>query len=589
MSPFAGAGRIKSVRIVALILLVVVILTIRTFSHSAEKPSIYTYTEGKTKGPWRDEFWFDKSNIEKHKQAGTANPTAASARREREDELQYLLSLVKTHGLTNEIPWFARRLRAKYTPSAEKTQSSLVEAKTTLVAPRDFVRVRVHDATSFSASSERDVLALPMNGKKSSTPAEVDASALMFGVATSYSRLDYTGHPIMHDWARWLTNGKGKSNGAGLVVALQEATETEVATIAAALKKLGIDATVVATPAGAKESPYAQVVTQLLRSRFRKLQQQKGDETSADEKKGAEKKYFALVDDDVFFPSMSRLLEKLAKFSPAKEHYISMPSERADWVVESGKTITYGGGAVFHTPPMLDKVGQLLCLQETRQEGRRSWDNLLFDCVMKHTNATVQVVPSLWNPATASPDEETDGAGYGGGSQPLTLHHYRNWHRFEAGKGHLIASSCGDECFLQRFLFTDNWVLVNGYTLTHYQEGVEVISMQDSGRQREQNPDTKGKRPKTVLGGRLAIDKDASHDPHSVKAIAGQGGKKTWRLLDAMVRDNGEVWQAYANRKGGGNSVAEIDDRLPSDITHNDEESSDVDSVIVLIWKPDGI
>ncbi len=76
--------------------------------------------------------------------------------------------------------------------------------------------------------------------------------------------------------------------------------------------------------------------------------------------------------------------------------------------------------------------------------------------------------------------------------------------------------------------------------------------------------------------------------PDDLSVVAWRGRKKTWKLLDAAVAPNGEVWQAYANRRSaGGLAEGEYDDRQSGDLVHDDvEEKSDVDSIILLIWEP---
>ncbi|KAK3374485.1 hypothetical protein B0T24DRAFT_528199 [Lasiosphaeria ovina] len=466
---------------------------------------------------------------------------------------------------------------------------SLTDAGVPLFNPNvDFERVRTKSPDTPQRGVDKDVLTLSTPGGQGAEA--VDASALLFGVASNYDRLMYGDQALMHDWSRWLTDGRGKSNGAGLVVVLQMAPSAkQVSTIRDELQRLGIDAAVASAADRPDETAYQQVVTRLLRGRFhglRGLQRQQA------------RKYFGIIEEDVFFPSMARLLEKLAPFSPDKEYYIGAPSEQSDWEVDNGTALTYGGGAVFTTAPLLDKVGAE-CLQEPASAGgtgsSQVFDVLLHDCIAKHIGASMHVLPSLYNPV-APPPPTADVGGYGSGMRPLTLHHYRNWHRFEAGKGHRVTSACGEACFLQRFLFADGWVLVNGYTLTHYPQGVEAVPVYPSAAAdpavaaAAEEARKKAAADAPRLDDRLVIEEAAALDlampPRDAKTLTSPGRtKKTWRLLDSRTRDNGDVWQAYVNRKGGDNSFSEIDDRLASDIRHSDEEKSDVDSVILLIWE----
>jgi hypothetical protein len=237
---------------------------------------------------------------------------------------------------------------------------------------------------------------------------------------------------------------------------------------------------------------------------------------------------------------------------------------------------------------MVEKLKELPCFQKTGRDEELGdplqWDQLLYECISNHTANGLQVLPSFYNPR----NEELYGlrdfsaGGYGGGTQPLTLHHYKNWHRFEAGKAHVVTSACGEDCFLQRFRFMDNWVLVNGYTITHYPDGVDVLPIKKPSRLAIEESRQAGKM--TVVSKKMVLEKPGPLS--NVRVIAWTGEKRTWRLLDSEIRENGEVWQAYVKRKGPNNSLGDVDDRLPADIANSSDETSDVDSVIVLIWEP---
>jgi hypothetical protein len=89
---------------------------------------------------------------------------------------------------------------------------------------------------------------------------------------------------------------------------------------------------------------------------------------------------------------------------------------------------------------------------------------------------------------------------------------------------------------------------------------------------------------KLEVGDRLEVN-DAHMDSKARKIVTWTGRKRTWRFLDSTVGPNGEVWQAYI-KKGSTSSAGDFDDRQPGDIVHTNEEPSDVDSIIVIIWEP---
>ncbi|KAK1771694.1 hypothetical protein QBC33DRAFT_554855 [Phialemonium atrogriseum] len=574
----------KAIRAVIVVLTCTsLLLTLRLSTSQPKQPSIYDNTEGRT-SPWHD--W--------------RHPNKTS----RPEEVAFLEYLVHTYGLTNEVPWYARRIKSS---SSARRRMSMTEVPIQFM-PHDFTRARVDDE-NLELRAEKSIK-LPVTS--SPRGHQVDATALLFGISTTYSRLIYANNSLISDWERWLTDGNGNSNGASLLVTLHRARNDEVERASSLLRSLGIDATVLrSVDDGDATSRYVELV-HLLREYSEGFGGGEGAQS---------KRYLALVDDDVFFPSMSKLVDKLSKFHPSKEYYIGAPSDRSDWIVENNKTFTCGGGAVFLTLPMAEKFSQLPCLDldgrdpESSTAKSAQWDFSLYDCVTSHSSAVLQVLPSYHAPGDdeAYGDRTISSEGYGAGIRPLTLHHYKNWHRFEAGKGHLVTSACGEDCFLQRFRFRDDWILVNGYAISHYPDGVDALPLRsrvktppeppvaaattttrraaaavvamprktDAPSQKQRHDQEDGDR--VAVGSGLVVDRPDR--PSDMKVVAWRGRKRVWRLLDARVGEGGEVWQAYVKRRGGGNWFGDADPRLTGDKVHAEEEKSDVDSVIVLIWE----
>ncbi|KAI2465580.1 glycosyltransferase family 31 protein [Annulohypoxylon bovei var. microspora] len=535
----APYGRARTFQILAVFLVFCTLLsTLRLYGRQPPPPSIYDYTDGKTRGALQNE-------------TESAKPPS--------DETAYLRYLVREYGLTNEVPWFARRIRVQFDARARK---SMTEISGSRFATGDFQRVRTDDER-LNLHVESPVT---VSVTRSATPDQVDASSLLFGISTSYDRLMYGNSSLLYDWVRWLTDGKGASNGASLVLTLHHATTPEINHISGKLSDIGIDAVVLPAESAQDSTTRYLDLVHLLTQRKDELQRE-----------GHEKKFFALVDDDVFFPSLGKLLARLGKYSPRKKFYIGLPSEQADWTVENNVTLTYGGGAVFLTPPMADSVSQLPCLNATAppssapQTGQ--WDAALYTCLTTHTTTQLHILPSLYHPLS-SPAAQYAGTSYASGAQPLTLHHYKHRHLFAPSKSHLITSLCGESCFLQRFLFKpDGWILVSGHSISAYPDGVAVATP----------PRSSGE--KARVSERLVVDK--ADDAPDRKVVSWAGTKRTWRLLDARVEAGGAVWQAYVKRRGAPAAYADEDDRVfEEDRVHTQDGPADVDSVIVLIWEP---
>ncbi|KAI0132122.1 hypothetical protein BJ170DRAFT_232174 [Xylariales sp. AK1849] len=544
--PVYLSGRIRSLHVVfaSILIFCVLLSTIRLCRRQQPPPpSIYDYTDGKTAGTYLND----------------------TSKEPQSPEAVYLTGLAHQYGLTKEVPWFSRRLRPTYksVPRSSMTQTPIK------FMTHDFKRVRTEEE-GLELHAEKSI---QIAMSQSAMPDQLDASSLIFGISTSYNRIIYSNLSLVNDWARWLTDGKGRSNGASLVLTLHLASNAEVSYVNTKLRELGIDAVVLSADDNLDmSSRYIELIHML---------SHRHDELS---REGQEKSFLALVEDDVFFPSLGKLLGKLSNFDAKQKFYVGMPSERSDWTVENNVTMTYGGGAVFFTVPMADSLSQLPCLKKDAQgEGDNSrgdayWDELLYSCVSKHTDDSLYILPSFY-----VPEDDYYGlrTGYEGGVQPLTLHHYKHRHRFEPWKAHAVTSLCGEGCFLQRFWFKDGWILVNGHTISHYPDGVDVLPFKKSSLLVTQQ-NREEKEIKTAK--RLVIDEVEGRSER--KVVSWTGVKQTWRFLDATIADNGEVWQAYIKRRGSPVSYGDEDDRLPGDTVHTQEGPSDVDSIIVLIWEP---
>ena len=522
---------------------------VRQFGSSYQShPGSYA-PSGTRASPWRE--W--------------SNATASS----RSDEAIYLAHLIQKHSLSNEIPWYARRIQT--VPSGRSDRPSITSVGKSLMSRSGFARVRADDENL--RLGIQGPIKLPV--AKSHKINEIDGSEMLFAISTSFSRLIYADNELVRDWGRWLTDGNKKSNGAGLILTLNRASATNVATAKEILAASGIDAVVFAAE-GDVATRYAELAHKLKKH---------SDENAA---AGKRRKYLALVDDDVFFPSMAKLQQKLYRFNSDKEYYICAPSERTDWVFDNNQAFTYGGGAVFLTTPLLDKLVQQTCLKQIirNDEAGDQWDMMLWHCVEQSGGLDLQVLPTFYDPREDFLYGDQGiilNEGYAQGLQALSLHHAQNTHRFDAGRGHLVADVCGEACFLQRFHFRDDWVLVNGYALTHYSEGVEAMPLRAKAPSPENNNQDEERR--TDVSAKLVID--APDRPEDLSVVAWRGRKKTWKFLDAAVRDNGEVWQAYVNRRSANLlPEGEYDDRQPGDIVESEEEQSKEDSVIVLVWQP---
>ncbi|KAK2000130.1 hypothetical protein LX36DRAFT_572916 [Colletotrichum falcatum] len=466
----------------------------------------------------------------------------------------HLRVLAERNNLTHTISWVSHRIKAVPT-AAERLPVTHTKQG---LAENGFRNLRWDDENSGPETGGGAASALPV--PKSPRPAAVDASSLLFGVSTSYDRLTYDGDSLIRDWQRWLTDGRGAPNGATIVVTLHQATSRQAWEIYQKLQDAGIDATVVPLGANSDDTAgYLDMVRVLL------------DVNEALAEQGQPKQYLGLVDEDIFFPTPGQLVSRLSKFDASSPYYLGLPSERPDWFAENDTAVTHGGGAVFFTPPAALIVSHLPCRPQGGFAGNHTrWDGVLHECVRNHTDLPFHVLPSFYSPTDAL--YAMQASAYDLGVSPLTLRHSVSRHGLNAGRAHLVTSVCGEACFLQRFQFGGSWVLVNGYSITHYGDGLDIVPMTSDAELL--GPMQYGLEAEMPLGEGIVLD-----GAEEKEVVTWKGMRNVWRFLDAVVvGERGEVWQAYVKRRGtSGFMQGEVDDE--------DGDGDHLDSVIVLVWE----
>lgn len=474
----------------------------------------------------------------------------------------YLARLSRDLGLTTELSWRAWRI----VPSEQgEDWPSVTEVNLKF----ESVAAKVVDTSSPDRldlyAKKRMELPVPM----SPLLGQVDASDFLFGVSTTYARIRDRDYAMIKAWSRWLTDGHHHSNGASLVVVLNQARNDELEEIDRMLQATGIDCWVTTTEEPMSMARRYFELSRILRTFAANLAAN-----------GQDKRWFGLVEDDVFFPSLSYLRERLFSYNTDGQHYIGLPSERLDWEVDDTGITTYGGGSVLLTRTAISKVPNLPCF-EPESNGpsfkAKRWDELLHDCLMKHSDINMNVLPGFYSPNDDRFDESTDS--YETGQQPLLLRRYAERHLLNINKAHLVTNVCGESCFMQRYLFQDKWVLVNGISISQYPDGVEI----NRGALPASPPEKRQvETPRPTPGARASVKEEASTRekiPERVTiddnlegvdraALTYHGQKNMWRLVDSAMSKDRAVWQAYVKRANT-----------------KDPQGDQKDSVIVLIWE----
>jgi hypothetical protein len=418
-----------------------------------------------------------------------------------------------------QISYAARTLQ--YIPDA-KERLLVTEVDHELI-PEQFQNLTI-DATSPLPVGRT----IGVHVKQLSRPSDVDASALIFGASTTLERFNDDKLGPIKEFTRWLTDGKGNSNGAGLVVALLNVTDTERDAAEQRMADVGINATIIAAnPSLDMPGRYVDLVRMMYTHPT-----------------ASQRKFFTLIDDDTFFPYMSELIRHLFTYDYTMPYYIGTFTERVDWIIQNHVPMAYGGGGVFLTAPVAKAVTEANCI-EKREDGKYILDANQGDRL-------------LYNQM----DQFGDPSGfYENGHQPLSVHHFKSWHSSPVAKIHQVADACGEDCVLQRFKFKDNFIISNGFSVAHYPQGIDFDLAQTEN----------------TFDVNVADIVEIAYSyrfGEMRRTLSKTGRKEQWLMLDARTERDGRVKQVYLKRR--------TDDRWKKE----GEERPERDSVVVLTWIP---
>ncbi|KHN98055.1 uncharacterized protein MAM_03816 [Metarhizium album ARSEF 1941] len=385
------------------------------------------------------------------------------------------------------------------------------------------------------------------------------ASIFIFGISTSYSRIVEKDRAILRAWKRWLTKSDGTTNGASLVLMLDNATEEQLNEIDKALEEAGID-----VYASSTAEPTSKI------RRYHELIRVMKSYGATIAASGQEKHWFAVVEDTVFFPSLSHLHQRLSTYDVSKQLYVSIPGEETDGQKDGRSVTKYGAGAIFLTKHAVSLIPKLSCMEldEAPKQpfhGQR-WDAELKKCLEKQTSIDMHVIPALHAPNEASYEPPLEGHGIG--VRPLLLNDYEYRHRLDVGMAHLVTDACGDACFMHQYLFHDNWVIINGVSISHHPDGL-------SHHRHSRNAAGKGHLFKDAQRSRVSSQTSAHQDEAERRPVTWTGRRDVWRLLDSTKASDETIWQAYIKRGG---KPAKEDGGKPDGL-------KELDSIIVLIWE----
>ncbi|OJJ43590.1 hypothetical protein ASPZODRAFT_19312 [Penicilliopsis zonata CBS 506.65] len=262
-------------------------------------------------------------------------------------------------------------------------------------------------------------------------PSRADASHILFGVATTITRLNESLEAFAH-WSR----GTGAR-----IIAVVEPDENKVL-VRRRAEELGIHLQIFEDRAEYLDRYFSLV---------RVLFQQRTPDT----------KWVSFIDDDTFFPSMTNLVRRLDSYDASQPQYIGALSEDFAQMHVWGY-MAYGGGGVFLSIPLLTTLNEVYpdCRKFTD-----TGDWRLARCIYTYTTTKF-----TWERGLYQLDLHGDASGFyeSGRPLPLSLHHWKSWFDADMVQMSAVSAVCGDACLLRRWRLNDDWFLVNGFSLIQY-------------------------------------------------------------------------------------------------------------------------
>jgi len=456
-------------------------------------------------------------------------------------DMNHLRALAQRHNLEDAFTYVRRSL--KLIRSEGITRKPLTDLNYDLLSPDSRI---VNASEEYIIETCPDVIPVPV--ANSAFPGQANLSEFMFGISTTFGRFNDSAETFVDEWSYWLTDSAGHSNGAKLIMLLNDASESDLRNVQLQLREAGIDIDVCPSR---PETDMAVRYLSLLPIMY-----------SHPHRTG--KKWLALCDDDTFFPYPNSLADRFKTFDPSRRLYIGAMSEDAPNIALLG-TQAFGGAGIFLSIPMAQDVIAHFNSCTTPTELRAAdigWgtqgDMLLRNCIRNHTDITLTVLPELWQL-----DFLGDPSGfYESGIKPLSIHHYHGgmWHVARPARSARITHLCGEDCFMQRFRTADDFIISTGFSVAQY----PGVSMDLNFDQMERTfvPLTKDQ----------GWNFDFKMGPQR-ESLSNTGSKMAWELRESEVREDGRVNQVYIRRA---KDLRWTDDRA--------RPMSRVDGVIELVW-----
>lgn len=445
--------------------------------------------------------------------------------------------------LEDGFEYFKRYVKINRQPIPRKSITKLQQE----FLPTAFKTIDSRFPNNYGQEKCIEPLQVPVS--ESPFPATGNLSDFMFGVSTTFKRFSSNKTSPVNEWTYWLTDGKGKSNGGKLVLLLLDASDEQIYEAKTVLTNVGIDVDVYQSDSRMEMAVRYLTLVPTLYSHPER----------------PNKKWLVTCDDDTFFPSVHALTKKFEEYDPDEPLYIGTLSEDVNNVDRHGSQ-AFGGAGVFLSVPLAAKVTmdyETCKTDEKVRESNSGWgpqgDILLRKCIYENTDVRLSVLKGLYQL-----DLYGDPSGfYESGVKPISLHHFKGggWHSALPWHYTKIAHICGEDCSLQRFQTTDNFIISTSFSVVQYPKGIN-FNLRQMERTFAAAPQDKG------------WNLDYVFDPQRPSLLK-TGRKISWDLQEARLNADNTVTQIYVRKATDWRWVDE-----------NGMPMSKNDGIVELVWVP---
>ncbi|KAJ5038455.1 uncharacterized protein L3040_007313 [Drepanopeziza brunnea f. sp. 'multigermtubi'] len=331
---------------------------------------------------------------------------------------------------------------------------------------------------------------------------QVDTSILSFGIATKLARLEQALAQLEY----WLP-----ASGAQLHVSIPGSSWPSFASESLTTEQLYQHAKINMT-LHMDDKPFAKAYFGLIKTLY--------------EARAPNTQWLVLIDDDTFLPSLPYLVHHLqSSYDVSQQALVAALSDNFNQVRAYG-LMPFGGGGIFISMPLAEFLVQKevwdKCLENPKTEG----DQIVHDCLNGHS-----IIRPAHDAGLQQMDIHGDPSGYfESGRRLLTIHHWKSWYHVDIPLSINVSKACGFECLFQRWSFTDNIVLSNGYSVVEYPSGFGGLQLSEV---------------------ELTWDgewKDYIHHMGPLRARLDREKKRSARLVESSVLDGIGVRQIYVDK-----------------------------------------